>query len=350
MAPRGSKRAVAADVASPKKQRGNPKLEGILATLQSAEHLNEPCREMLIAMTLGLDTAKGERHASQTLGVAMIEETLQGAKAKFAGDVTLSLDELSSIEASNTTLMTRMTDADASLEEKQSAKKAAHSCLDAAKQAVVSAEGTVAEAKKLQCESDASVAALGKERTSLEAAFQDHLKTPMDNDKVLHHHSLAPFVNKLDLEESLKLALPSSCVKTKEHRGNFDDLVISSLIKAWNKRIAALTQSIEEAAPAVSDRKAATLAAEALLEGNMGVQQTNAAELEAARASEAEAEGEVRKTKEEFAVLGPKLKKAVDKHASLKATLDDFVDGTLATFEGLRDQEPVGEVAAPAGA
>merc|ERR1719272_1032144 len=55
-------------------------------------------------MTLGLDTAKGERHASQTLGVAMIEETLQGAKAKFSGDVTLSLEELSSIEASNSTL------------------------------------------------------------------------------------------------------------------------------------------------------------------------------------------------------------------------------------------------------
>jgi len=352
MAPRGSKRvASAADSVSPKKQRQvSSKLADIVATLRSAEHLNEHCREMLITMTLGLEKGKDDRHPSQTLGVSMIEETLQGAKAKFAEDVASSLGELSNIEASNTGLLARASDTEASLKEKQAAKKAASSSLDAAKQAVFTAESALKEAKEMHKQSDKTVALLVKEKTNLEVAFQEHLKTPMESDQILQHVFLQPFVNSLDLEESLKLALPSSCVKTKEQRGSFDDLVISALIKAWNKKIASLTQSIEEATPTVSEKKAAVTAAEVLLEGNTAVQQTAASELEAARTAQAETEAEVSKAKEELAVLGPKLKEATEKYSSFKAMLDDYVDGTLATFEALRDQGPTGEVAATAGA
>merc|ERR1719502_1448024 len=222
----------------------------------------------------------------------MIEETLQSAKAKFDEDVSASLDELSKIEASNTALMTRKSEAEPSLQEKQAAKVAAQSALDAAKQAVVTAESGLKRAKDLQSETTSSVARLGEEKHSLEAAFQEHLKAPMDEDKTLHHHVLQPFVNKLDLEESLKMALPSSCVKTKEQRGSFDDLVITELIKAWNKKIASLTKSIEDSAPLVAERQAAVGAAEALLEGNIGVERTAAAELEAAKTAESEAQVE----------------------------------------------------------
>lgn len=354
MAPRGSKRvAVIAEVdqVSPtKQQRIDPKLEGIVATLQNAEHLNEHCREMLIAMTLGLATAKTQRHAAQTLGVAMIEQTLQDAKAKFAEAVTSSLDELSSLEASNSVIAARITETEASLMEKQAARNAANSALDAAKRARVNAESVFAEAKELQGQTDASLALLEKEKASLEAAFREHLMTPMENDTTLTHHLLQPFVNKLDLEESLKMALPSSCVKTKEQRGSFDDLVINALINAWNKQVASLTKSIQDEVAVVSERKVAVVAAESSLEGSRAVEQTAATELEAARAAQVEAEGEVSKAKAERDVLGPKLKETAEKHASLKAVLDEYVAGTLATFETLRDKEPAQEVAATAGA
>jgi len=352
MAPRGNKRAESAQSlqGSPKKQKVDPKLAGIVATLQDAGHLNEHCREMLITMTMGLAKAKAERHPAQTLGVAMIEETLQDAKAKFAEAMAASHDELSNLEASSSILLVRTTAADASLKEKQAVRSAAHASLDVAKQAVVTAEKALAEVKELQRQSVASVAALEKEKATLEAAFQEHLKTPMETNQILAHHFLQPFVNKLDLEESLKMALPSSCVKTKEQRGSFDDLVISELVKAWNKKIALLTKSIEDEAPVVSERKAAELTAEASLEGTQSVEQTAAAELEAARTAEVEAEGEVCKAKEESAELGPKLKQVVDKHSSHKAILEDYVAGTLATFEALRDKAPVEEVPAAATA
>merc|ERR1719313_907699 len=144
------------------------------------------------------------------------------------------------------------------------------------------------------------------------AAFQEHLKAPMDEDKTLHHHVLQPFVNKLDLEESLKMALPSSCVKTKEQRGSFDDLVIAELIKAWDKKIASLTKSIEDSTPIASERQAAVGAAEALLEGNIGVERTATAELEAAKTAESEAQVEVHKAKDGLAALEPKLKEAME--------------------------------------
>merc|ERR1719491_1449858 len=225
------------------------------------------------------------------------------------------------------------------------------SALEHSKQAVVTADSELAGLKELQRKGDESVAVLEKEKATLEAAFQEHLKTPMETDQILAHHFLQPFVNKLDLEESLKMALPSSCVKTKEQRGSFDDLVISELVKAWNKKIALLTKSIENEASVVSERKAAVLASEASLEETQRVEQTAAKDLEAARAAEVEAEREVSEAKEESAVLGPKLKQAGDKHSSFKVILDDYVAGTLATFEALRDREgPVEEVAATVGA
>jgi len=353
MAPRGSKRAELAQSlqGSPKKQRSDPKLAGIIATLQNAGDLNEHCREMLIAMTSGLAKPKAERHPAQTLGVAMIEETLQDAQAKFAEAVAAAQDELSNLETSNSTVLVHMGEAEALLKDKQSVRSAGHSSLDAAKQAVVTAENALASLKELQRQGDESVAFLEKEKATLEAAFQEHLKTPMETDQILAHHFLQPFVNKLDLEESLKMALPSSCVKTKEQRGSFDDLVISELVKAWNKKIAFLAKSIEDEAPVGSEHKAAVLASEASSEDTKRVEQTASTELEAARVAEVEAEGEVSKAKEESAVLGPKLKQVADKHSSLKVILDDYVAGTLATFEALRDKEEAAEeVAAPAGA
>merc|ERR1711920_1116586 len=116
-----------------------------------------------------------------------------------------------------------------------------------------------------------------------------------------HYNFLQAHIQKLDLEESLAMALPSSCTKAKEQRGAFDDLVISELEKAMITKIASLSKSIEEEEPAEAERKAAVIAADTSLKASVETEKAASTEVELATAAAIEAEGLVTKAKAEEA-------------------------------------------------
>merc|ERR1711920_424460 len=97
-----------------------------------------------------------------------------------------------------------------------------------------------------------------------------------------HYNFLQAHIQKLDLEESLAMALPSSCNKAKEQRGAFDDLVISELEKSMITKIASLSKSIEEEEPAEAERKAAVIAAETSLKASLETEKAASMEVDAA--------------------------------------------------------------------
>merc|ERR1719181_1803509 len=104
----------------------------------------------------------------------------------------------------------------------------------------------MASAKESQKQGDASLVALETEKAAIDAAYQEHFKTPMDANEGPHHEFLKPFIATLGLEDSLTSALPSSCEKKKEQRGGFDDLVLAELGKALEGKISSLAASIVE--------------------------------------------------------------------------------------------------------
>merc|ERR1711904_531563 len=81
----------------------------------------------------------------------------------------------------------------------------------------------------------------------------------MANNQGPHYNFLKPFMENLGLEESLINALPSSCVKTKEQRGGFDDLVLSEFQKALVAKQNALQKSVTDEAALVADTKASVV-------------------------------------------------------------------------------------------
>jgi chromosome segregation ATPase len=355
MAPRGSKRVAAVAVApqSPKKPKVDSKFTGIIATIHNADSLNEHCREMLVAMVSSLSTPKSERHPSQQLGVEMIEETLQDARKKFAGSAAQAEEERTELEGSKETRAERVRVAEASLNEKQADENAAQTASNGAQEAVKSAEGALAEAKEAQIQGEKPIIALGEEKAALSTAFQEHFVAPMESNQGPHYNFLEPFTEKIGLEESLIKALPSSCVKTKEQRGGFDELVIAEFEKSMRAKIASLEKALADDIPAASARKESVVSAEAALESKVASEKTAAAELVAATSGRVEAEEELSKAKEDCAALEPTLAQVTQKHLSLQSELKDFETGTLASFESFRDQEcpqPIEEEAASAGA
>jgi len=341
--------------ASPKKKsRIDPMFAGIVAALQDVDDLSEHCREMLVAMTTpSLSKAKSERHDLQQLGVSMIGETLQAHKSKLISAVEVARKSLSDLEGSKSTLSRHVDDAKASLEEKQAAKTAASTAHREAVASAKSAEHALAEAMELLEKAEASHAALEKEKTGIDAAYLEHFKTPMDADEGPHHNFLKPFIENLDLEESLISALPSSCVKTKVQRGGFDDLVLSEFDKALIAKIAGLGKRIVDGASGIAERKASVASAEEAVEAEKLSEKTRAEVLAAATTAESEAEVEVSKALEEWTAFEPRVQEATDNYNLHDTKRMDFEDGPLKGFETFRDKEvstPVDPEAATAGA
>merc|ERR1711907_719596 len=103
------------------------------------------------------------------------------------------------------------------------------------------------------------------QKATFEKVSEEHVKAPMEINQGPHFYALEPHIQSLGPDESLAIALPSSCAKTKEQRGGFDDVVLGELEKALAQKIASLSHSISEEMPRVAERKAAVTSAESAL-------------------------------------------------------------------------------------
>lgn len=329
---------------------------GIIATLQGADDLSDNCREMLVAMAVPcLSTTKSERHNVQQMGVTMIEEMLQIHQKNLIEAVAVAHKELADLEGSKSALLQSSEAAKACLEEKRAAFLSAHTVREEAKASVNAVESALSEARESQKKTDATHAALGEEKVAIDAAHQEHFQTPMDAQEGPHYSNLKPFVDKLGLEESLSKALPASCVKTKDQRGGFDDLVLAELGKALLGKIEALDKSIADEASALSQRTAAVVSAEAEVEAKHAVEKTASEAFEAAAGAQHEAEAALRQAEQDWTSFEPRVQEATDNHSLHDTKRIDYEEGALKDFNNLRDKEvpaavEAEEEAAPAGA
>jgi chromosome segregation ATPase len=357
MATKGSKRTTNAKTASPgKKQKTEVEspFVDIIATLQGADHLPERCREMLVNMVApSLNTAQSERHALQTLGVTMIEETMLGAKEKLVQAIDQAQKELSELEGSRESLVSCVSETEAAHTSKTSTEQAKQSALDEAKKAVADAGDALADAKEAERKGEEPLTNLRQEKVTLESLLQDHFKTPMEADEGPHYAELKPHIPKLGLDESLAIALPSSAAKKKDQRGGFDTVVLTELEKALIAQIETITKGIAEEEPKMAERKAAVHTAETTLDQKMTTEKAASVELEAAQAAREASALELSKAKDGVATFAPRVEEATIKHSELVLKLKNFETGPFATFLTFRDKAAVAAVegeAASAGA
>jgi hypothetical protein len=283
----------------------------------------------------------------------MIEEMFNTERKKLIAAVEEAQKEMTDLEGSKSALSETLDVAKKTLEAKTQVKMAAMFASEAAKTATKTAETASAKAIEAQTKADADHANLEKEKAAIEVAYQEHFKAPMDANECPQHTFLKPFVDTLGLEESLISALPSSCMKPKDQRGGFDELVLVELGKAFVAKIAAIGQSIVEAAASITARKADVASAEAVLETKKAEEKTCADAFDAAVTEQSEAEAKVTKASEEWSAFEPKVQEATDKHNLHDTKRIDFEEGAFKDFATLRDKEApasVEEEAAVAGA
>merc|ERR1712048_842103 len=127
-----------------------------------------------------------------------------------------------------------------------------------------------------------------KLKSALDKVLEVDLKAIVEGeftaaDADTHYKSLEPSLGDLILDDSLKTALPITCVKPKAERGAFDNMVIEELQKAFSKKTAELSQTLAEAGPKKAERDAIVEAAETHVKDAEDSQKKAAEELASAR-------------------------------------------------------------------
>merc|ERR1719277_1480164 len=268
----------------------------------------------------------------------MIEETLSAEKKKLTDAVDQAQQELSELETTRASCASRVAETEATLVAKKSEEQAKKVALDAAKEGLHTSEAAFVAVTDAQIKGDEPLAKLREEKAALQALSEDHFKAPMEANEGPHYSFLQAHMSKLQLEESLAVALPSSCTKAKEQRGAFDDLVISELEKAMITKIASLSKTIEEEEPFEAERKAAVIAAETSLKASLETEKVASMEVEAATAATIEAEGVVTQAKAEEAAMVPRIQRVTSNHGDRVFELDHFENGPMASFTNLNNK------------
>jgi len=333
-----------------KKPRIDPKLVPVTNAILNVEHLPEKCKDMLIAIlapSLKVGSS-AERHEYQNVALGLVDETLQQEKSRIQERVEASEQKLENLKSTKAEKDGAAAAAEAVLAVKKEQEQAQKTLLAETSEAKRSAEKALSDAQEAKANGGKTFEANMQEKDLLETAFTDHYKTPMDADEGPHYAALQPLLGKLTLDESLLSALPSSCVKLKDQRGSFDNVVLEELQKAFSTKISELRSMLEAEEPAAAERDAKVQAMEKDLEAKKTSQKEAVSAFDAAQKAVKEAEQEVAKASTLATGAAADIQVEVQTCDALKQQLAEFEAGPLVTFTALKEpqQAPLEKVEA----
>jgi hypothetical protein len=241
-------------------------------------------------------------------------------------------------------------DAEVAVTAQEALVETAKSSLADATDAANTCETILADKKLLQKSGDAKLTAAEEERSALDAAFKEYFQVPMEKAESPHFKELEPFLLKLELETSLLDALPGTCAKTKENRGNFDNVVLEELDKALAKKLATLDDVMAAEAPAMDERASVVRTAEEEFEAKKEAQAKAKEDLEAAQTLASTHGDDLSKAKQAKQDLQVRAESLIESQGKTESKLKVFESGPLSNFMTYKSKTTMPAEAAPAGA
>eukprot|EP00438_Fugacium_kawagutii_P024932 Skav213189 [mRNA] locus=scaffold2826:64326:75722:+ [translate_table: standard] len=219
----------------------------VVEAIQLADDVPNSVRQMLIAMLPeGICVPANLRHEYQKTHVNMILEILEGVLSKLQQGVTTATGEVARIEASKSELQGKVQEAIAALEKANEGESSTKGNLAEVTQTVLACKSALAEKEKERVEGDAAHEAAKEEKSVIEQALAEEFRLLRDGE-----------VEGDDAKASLMTALPTSILKKPADRGSFDAMVVAQLQEGLQKRLAQLTETIQNGEPAAAARLAA---------------------------------------------------------------------------------------------
>jgi len=328
-----------------KKPKIESKFTPVVEGIQQADFLNETCRQMLLAaIPSSLGTPSNLRHDLQHTFVQMVGEALDEVEACKRRDFEEQSCKLQEVEESRAALMQALTDAQDALTNARNIVLSKKTSYDDQTKALSDAQAALHKEKEKQRTGDIASDEANSMKLALDNVIEADLKAIVAGELTIadasaHYDALAPFFGDLRLDDSLKTAMPITCVKPKAERGAFDNMVIEQLEKTFSNKASELLQRVEEAAPKKAERDAAVEAADAHVIETRALHQKAADELTIAQTSEKDTSNAVCKAQEDLNAYEPERLKAVEAKAAKGGILDNFMQNVKDYFALLRDTD-----------
>jgi len=337
-----AKRAASTGAAShAKKAKVDPvtaKIEQVVKALHDAELSESMFKMVSDVLPHCLGVVREERHRFQEEAVEMIEAELKKYEASLEQNIDTAqkskevLAEQVGVQAGSLTQL--QGELEAKRQELQQKK------LDLA-EAARAFQKTKAQTADRLAQREVGLAEAMKAEASKTKV--EGLASEIDEvHKSQDANACAKFIKELtkliEVDDSMKTAIPSALTKAPEARGGFDAMVVQQLNASIAKTIEELTGKIANAEPMkaalekdIKDVEAAHLANK---EKQMHAAKAFAAIQDAATAKEAE----VKAKQKEINGLKRTDKKGAEALAEAQSTLDLFRDGPLAAFTSLKER------------
>jgi len=343
---------VASKVAA-KKAKSDPTLASIADVIMEAEDLPERCRAMLVdVLPFSLTVSTEERHEIHSAAADMVEQTLNAKRSLLEAVVATEETKLANLTSQQVDVASTASEAEMALAAQKELVQTAKLALAEATTAANASRTTLTELRSEQTTGDAKLAHAQEMKTGLESAFELHFKPMKEDAAGPHFKELEPFLKSIEMEESLLIALPSTCAKSKEHRGTFDTVVLDELEKSIALKIAALGDTITAETPASVARGAAAEDAQKEYDAKKASQMRAVADFEALQKEHSDRGATLSKAKVAVDELQPQVDLVTGSVDKAKVALEGFVAGPLAGFKtfSVRTVETAPAEAAPAGA
>jgi len=246
-------------------------------------------------------------------------------------------------DSAKSLLMLKLTEEKEALAKSDHIVQSKQSALDEKAVLLSEANATMLEKAEAQRAGHADFDNAKNQKNSLEEAVNTSLKSIVDGECTeeeaqAHYKSLECFFTDLQLDVSLKTAAPVTCVKPKDQRGAFDDLVIGQIQKAFTVKVTDFSGVLDEAATKKVELDAAAEAAEGHVKASEVQRQAATSELASAQASMQDAIDAVKIAESNVAAHEQDLLNLTGQKEAMTIVLNEFVQYNKGNFELLKGQ------------
>jgi len=280
----------------------------------------------------------------------MVEQTLNAKKSVMEVAVQTEDAKLGQLKSSGLELTSTANEAETALATQKEVVQVAKCLLADRTTTMTSSRTTLTKLQAEQKTGDAKLASTKEEKSALEAAYENHFKPMKEEAAGSHFKDLEPFLETIEMEQSLLIALPSTCGKSKETRGAFDNVVFDELEKAICAKIASLGETVASETPAAVERHAAVEVAQKDFDAKKEAQMQAVAEFEVAQKDQSERQVTLNTAKQAVDEFQPQVDLLTTSLDQAKAALEEFAAGPLAGFKERNTPKVANAEAAPAGA
>jgi hypothetical protein len=349
MAPKGTKRPAQGTKAShpSKVPKRDSRIEAVLEIVEKAEGLPEDCASMLCEMIpRSLNTAADSRHAIQKLTVGMVGELVETITSTMREAIQMEEKTCADVEAEKKKLEAAATEAENDLASMKAVTDAQQAALAEAETAAREKNSVLVAAQVAQAKADSDLATARKDKDLYEAVLENNVKALSTQDlepanAQTHLDALLPLVKNLVLDDSLRTALPTTCLKTRSARGVFDQMVLQELEKVISEHLVGLASTVNNNTSVATERVAACEEAQRVLNAANEIKQGAATELADAKTTQKDAVNLLSARRTDLANFQPTYENATKARDEKKQVLKQFEDVNVACFTELRDKVSV---------